>query len=146
MSTYQIAKGWDNTAGLADIADETLKIYPPRNPITSPARVLTAVDGTAVADGAKTAALVFDDYLTTERMHSLLVQFGLRTGYAELESAKVTVRIPGVGRDWKTWNAIIYHPHAEYILSRFRDVSFRLALIKRVGAGEFTSEFTSEFT
>lgn len=145
MSTYQVAQGWNNVSSLADMEYTPLKIYVPRNPTTSPARITTTLDGSAVADGAKTAALVYDDYLTTERMHHLLDQFGLRTGYAELESAKVTVRIPGVGRDWKTWNAIIYHPHAEFVLGRFRDVSFRLALIARVG-GEFTSEFTSEFT
>ena len=143
--TYQIAQGWDNTSGLADIEDGTLKIYAPRTPITAPVRIITTLDGAAVADGAKTATLTFDDYLTTERMQSLLTQFGLRTGSAELESAKVTVSVPGVGRDWKTWNAIIYHPHATYRLGRFRDVQFRLALIERVG-GEFTSEFTSEFT
>jgi hypothetical protein len=141
---YQAVVGWDHIDALEDLASQPLELLDPRTPSIKPARIRTALDGHAVADGVVQAALVYDAYLTTTRLRALLEQLGLRNDAAEIESAEVTLCLPGQDRDWEYWNAVVYHPHPDYQKGRFGETTFPLALVEYLPR-QFTSEFTEEF-
>ena len=134
MTTYQVAINWNNEAGLADMALPPLAVEDPRTPSNRPARITTTLDAHRVADGYRLAALVYDPYLTTTRMVAVLEDLGLRdegTG-DEVESAAITIRLPGQDREWETWNAIVYHPHSEFVRGRFDTTTFELVLVEQL--------------
>jgi hypothetical protein len=131
MTTYQAAIGFDNEAGLEDLAlqpIDPLDLHDPRTPSNTPGRVQTLMDGHRQADGYRRAALVYDPYLTTTRLRAVLEQLGLRVGGVELESSEITIRLPGQDREWETWNAFAYHPHPDFERGRFAATTFDLVL------------------
>lgn len=141
---YQAVVDFDNIDTLADLISQPIELLDPHTPSIKPTRIQTDLDGAATADGTIQAALVYDDYLTTTRLRHLLEQLGLRNGAAEVESAEITICLPGQDRDWEYWNAVIYHPHPEFQKGRFGETTFSLALVEYLPR-QFTNEFTEEF-
>src|SRR5512145_1232644 len=112
--SYQAAIGFNRVDALTPLASQPLAILDPRTPSIKPARIQTGLDGHATADGYLQAALVYDAYLTADKLRALLEQLGLRRGSLEYESSEITLCLPGPDRTFEYWNALVYHPHPDY--------------------------------
>ncbi|MCC7568198.1 MAG: hypothetical protein KO463_01090 [Candidatus Methanofastidiosa archaeon] len=123
--TLQIAIGWDNTAGLADLL---VGGFEPRLPGPVPARSTGLLDGHRTIDGHFIYDVELDDYVSASELTATLAQCGLSSA----ESAEVTVRLPGRTRSTETWNAIIARPNPLWRRGRFEAMAFTLYLIEEI--------------
>lgn len=121
--SYEIAAGWDNEAGLVEIAKQ------PRLVTMTPGRRQTAGDGLIYEDGFMTAALEYG-FLTPAEYDALLTAFGLSSA----ASAKVTIALPqNEDRTFAHYNAIIIRPEApRFERGLWLDVSFPLTRIEMI--------------
>ena len=120
MSTYQIAIGHNNAAGLADIDPQ------PRTPRLIPGRVVYAVSGLVYEDGGYRTQFIYDA-LGWDDYTALLTAFGLSSA----KSALVTVRLrKDTDNSFANYNAIIERPTfdetAEARLSRLVNITFNV--------------------
>lgn len=125
MSIMQLAIGWDNEAGLADLL---VGGFEPRLPGPVPARTSGLLDGHQTIDGYFIYDIELDDYVSDTELKALLAQCGLTSA----ESAEVTVSLPGRTRDTEIWNGIIRRPNPLWQRGRFGTMAFRLLLIEEI--------------
>lgn len=123
--TYQIADGYNNAGGLADIS-----IQPATNGLRAGRRIV-AGNGQVIEDGFYTTELVYG-YLTATQYTTLLSEFGLSGVVAN----EVTIRLPqNDGRAFANYNAIIIKPdmpsEARFERSKYLNIRF---IVRRIAA------------
>lgn len=126
MTTYQVAQGHDNVAGLTDVTPQ------PASPGLLYPREIVAADGTVYEDGAAYTRWAFEPLISAAQYSALLSQFGLTSA----RSAQVTVRtVTDAARTtWDTYNATIVRPaDAQYRRGFWRDVVFVIKGLEATG-------------
>jgi len=110
----QIAAGWNNTAGLADISKQ------PRMEFVNYGRQRVAGDGFVYEDGKASCTLVYD-FLTEAEMNTLSGEFGVDSA----TSAKMTLRVESnLARAEQDYNVFIRKPNATHDRSLWVNVTF----------------------
>jgi hypothetical protein len=100
---YQVAQGFDNTGGLADIATT----HDPKCPGISDGELFWAGDGLEYEEGYREADLVWG-FLTLADMDAFMDQVGLNS---TTKSVEITIRMPtNFGRAMTNFNAVISRP------------------------------------
>lgn len=123
---YQVATGYNNVAGYADI------VVQPRVAGLKAGRRTISGGGLLYEDGYQNTSLEYG-FLTKAQYTALLAQFGLTSA----TSAKISITLPlNDGRAFDDFNAIIDRPdlpdNGEFVRTRYVDIRFPVRRIEAI--------------